>query len=97
MNVLGIIFDWQLCVVGLLVVACLVWTGRRIWLVSGSYKKNISPCDTCASGCALKDLYRKNGLVCNAKQDMGKKVIPNNLENKNKVVPLHSQSGNNGS
>lgn len=47
--------DWQNWIVGIILLLCITWVGRRFYLYLMKIKKNESPCSSCATGCALKN------------------------------------------
>ena len=49
--------SWQEWVVALLLLLCAVRIGMSIYSFSHRVKENGNPCDSCASGCELKNLY----------------------------------------
>ena len=51
--------SWQEWVVALLLLFCAVRIGMSIYSFSHRVKENGNPCDSCASGCELKNLYDK--------------------------------------
>ena len=52
--------SWQEWVVALLLLLCAVRIGMSIYSFFHRVKENGNPCDSCASGCELKNLYDKN-------------------------------------
>ena len=64
---------WQDAVVYLLLIYC-VWriVSRIRIFFAGTAKKN-NPCESCASGCKLKDLYEQQRKTCSEKQKKMKK------------------------
>lgn len=64
--------SWQEWVVALLLLLCAVRIGKGIYVFFSRMEKNNSPCDNCASGCELKDLYRRKQRDC-AKERKKKK------------------------
>ena len=51
--------SWQEWVVALLLLLCAVRIGMSIYSFFHRVKENGNPCDSCASGCELKNLYDK--------------------------------------
>ena len=51
--------SWQEWVVALLLLLCAVRIGMSIYSFSHRVKENGNPCDSCASGCELKDMMEK--------------------------------------
>ena len=49
--------SWQEWVVALLLLLCAVRIGMSIYSFFHRVKENGNPCDSCASGCELKNLY----------------------------------------
>ena len=56
--------SWQEWVVALLLLLCAVRIGMSIYSFSHRVKENGNPCDSCASGCELKNLYDKKRAEC---------------------------------
>lgn len=56
--------SWQEWVVALLLLLCVVRIGMSIYSFFYRIKKNSNPCDSCTSGCELKDLYDKKRASC---------------------------------
>lgn len=56
--------SWQEWVVALLLLLCAVRIGKGIYVFFHRMKKNNNPCENCASGCELKDLYNKKRATC---------------------------------
>ena len=52
--------SWQEWVVALLLLLCAVRIGMSIYSFFHRVKENGNPCDSCASGCELKNLYDKS-------------------------------------
>lgn len=56
--------SWQEWVVALLLLLCAVRIGRNVYAFFHRAEKNGNPCDGCASGCELKELYDKKRAMC---------------------------------
>jgi len=56
--------SWQEWVVALLLLLCAVRIGMSIYSFFHRVKENGNPCDSCASGCELKNLYDKKRAEC---------------------------------
>ena len=51
--------NWQEWVVGVLVVLCIARVVYGIFLFFRRTRENQNPCDSCVSGCELKDMMEK--------------------------------------
>ena len=51
--------NWQEWVVGVLVVLCIARVVYGIFLFFRRTRENQNPCDSCVSGCELKDMMDK--------------------------------------
>ena len=51
--------NWQEWVVGVLVVLCIARIIYGIFLFFRHTRENKNPCDSCVSGCELKDMLEK--------------------------------------
>ena len=58
--------SWQEWVVALLLLFCAVRIGMSIYSFFHRVKENDNPCDSCASGCELKNLYDKKATFASA-------------------------------
>ena len=56
--------SWQEWVVALLLLLCAVRIVMSTYSFFNRAKGNGNPCDSCASGCELKDLYDKKRAEC---------------------------------
>ncbi|WP_289118698.1 hypothetical protein [uncultured Bacteroides sp.] len=56
--------SWQEWVVALLLLLFAVRIGMSIYSFFHQVKENGNPCDGCASGCELKNLYDKKRAEC---------------------------------
>lgn len=56
--------DWQMAIVIVILLLCLVWMVRRIRFFFHRNRKNISPCDSCTSDCELKRLFMQQQAKC---------------------------------
>ena len=58
--------NWQEWVVGVLVVLCIARIIYGIFLFFRRTRENKNPCDSCVSGCELKDMLEKKRKECTA-------------------------------
>ena len=65
--------SWQEWVVALLLLFCAVRIGMSIYSFFHRVKENDNPCDSCASGCELKDMIDKKRGECDVKKKSTKK------------------------
>ena len=65
--------SWQEWVVALLLLLCAVRIGMSIYSFFHRVKENGNPCDSCASGCELKDMMEKKQKECSSKKKNTKK------------------------
>ena len=56
--------NWQEWVVGVLVVLCIARIIYGIFLFFRRTRENKNPCDSCVSGCELKDMLEKKRKEC---------------------------------
>ena len=56
--------NWQEWVVGVLVVLCIARIIYGIFLFFRHTRENKNPCDSCVSGCELKDMLEKKRKEC---------------------------------
>ena len=60
--------NWQEWVVGVLVVLCIARVVYGIFLFFRRTRENQNPCDSCVSGCELKDMMEKKRRECDVKK-----------------------------
>lgn len=65
--------NWQEWAVGLLVVLCIARVIYGIILFFRRARKRENPCDSCVSGCELKDMMEKKRKACGAEKKNKKK------------------------
>ena len=65
--------NWQEWVVGVLVVLCIARIIYGIFLFFRRTRENKNPCDSCVSGCELKDMLEKKRKECGVKKKSTKK------------------------
>ena len=79
--------NWQEWVVGVLIVLCIARVIYGIYLFFRRTRESENPCDSCVSGCDLKDMMEKKRQECGVKKKSTKKF----------VLPLQPQTRKNGS
>ena len=90
--------SWQEWVVALLLLLCAVRIGMSIYSFFHRVKENGNPCDSCASGCELKDMMEKKQKECSSKKkEYKEKIVADSLVVSKFVLPLQPQTRNNGS
>ena len=65
--------NWQDWVVGVLVVLCIARVIYGIFRFFRRTRENQNPCDSCVSGCELKDMMDKKRGECDVKKKSTKK------------------------
>ena len=65
--------NWQEWVVGVLVVLCIARVIYGIFRFFRRTRENQNPCDSCVSGCELKDMMEKKRRECDVKKKSTKK------------------------
>lgn len=65
--------NWQEWVVGILITLCVLRVLYGVILFIRRTQKNENPCDSCVSGCELKDLKIKKPQNCDVKNKNNKK------------------------
>ena len=60
--------NWQEWVVGVLVVLCIVRLVYGIYTFFRRTRDSGNPCDSCVSGCELKDMMEKKRKECGVKK-----------------------------
>lgn len=65
--------NWQTWVVALILLLCVIRIGQSIYSFFRKVKEKRNPCENCASGCELKQLYDKKRAACGGKQKETKK------------------------
>ncbi len=58
------IAHWQEWTVGFIVLLCLARVAWGIWLFFRRVEKNENACDSCVSGCDLRDMLEKKRSEC---------------------------------
>ena len=89
--------NWQDWVVGVLVVLCIARVIYGIFRFFRRTRENQNPCDSCVSGCELKDMIDKKRGECDVKKKSTKKNCCGQLVVSKFVLPLQPQTRNNGS
>lgn len=56
--------NWQNWVVALVLLLCVIRIGQRIYIFFRRIKEKRNPCENCATGCELKQLYDKKRAEC---------------------------------
>lgn len=64
--------NWQSWVVGILLLLCAIRIGRSIYSFFHRSKESGNPCDGCASGCELKDMYDEKHTSHSKEKKQGK-------------------------
>lgn len=64
---------WQNWAVALILLLCVVRIGRGIYVFFRGIKEKRNPCENCATGCELKQLYEKKRAECGDKRKETKK------------------------
>ena len=67
--------NWQEWVVGLLVVLCIARVVYGIFLFFRRTQENQNPCESCVSGCELKDMMETKRRECDVKKKSTKKKL----------------------
>ena len=65
--------NWQEWVVGVLVVLCIARLVYGIYTFFRRTRDSGNPCDSCVSGCELKDMIEKKRKECGVKKKSTKK------------------------
>ncbi len=65
--------NWQEWAVGILIVFCVARIVYGIYLFFHRTEVSENPCDTCVTGCELKDMMQKKRNECGAKNKSTKK------------------------
>ena len=60
--------NWQEWVVGVLIVLCIARVIYGIYLFFRRTRDSGNPCDSCVSGCELKDMMEKKQKECSSKK-----------------------------
>lgn len=67
--------NWQDWVVGVLVVLCIARVIYGIFRFFRRTRENQNPCDSCVSGCELKDMMDKKRGECDVKKKVQRKML----------------------
>ncbi len=67
--------NWQEWVVGVLVVLCIARIIYGIFRFFRHTRENKNPCDSCVSGCELKDMLEKKRKECGVKKKVQRKLL----------------------
>ena len=67
--------NWQDWVVGVLVVLCIARVIYGIFRFFRRTRENQNPCDSCVSGCELKDMMDKKRGECDVKKKSTKEKL----------------------
>ena len=66
--------NWQNWAVALILLLCIVRIGQRVYAFFMKVRENRNPCENCATGCELKQLYEKKLSECSdGKKEINKK------------------------
>lgn len=65
--------NWQTWVVAIILLLCVIRIGQSVYSFSRKVKEKRNPCEDCASGCELKQLYDKKRSECSAQRKETKK------------------------
>ena len=65
--------NWQEWVVGVLIVLCIARVIYGIYVFFRRTRESANPCDSCVSGCELKDVMEKKRNECSVKKKSTKK------------------------
>lgn len=65
--------NWQSWVVALVLLLCVIRIGQRIYSFYRTIKEKRNPCENCATGCELKELYDKKRAECSGARKETKK------------------------
>ena len=85
--------NWQDWVVGVLVVLCIARVIYGIFRFFRRTRENQNPCDSCVSGCELKDMIDKKRGECDVKKKSKKKKIISNSHSINNFNRIFSDLG----
>lgn len=68
--------NWQNWAVALILLLCIVRIGQRVYAFFMKVKEKRNPCENCATGCELKQLYEKKRSECSdGKKEIKKKML----------------------
>ena len=67
--------NWQEWVVGVLIVLCIARVIYGIYLFFRRTRESENPCDSCVSGCDLKDMMEKKRQECGVKKKVQEKLL----------------------
>lgn len=65
--------NWQTWVVAVILLLCVIRIGQNVYSFFRKVKEKRNPCENCASGCELKQLYDKKRSECSAQRKETKK------------------------
>lgn len=65
--------NWQNWAVALILLLCIVRIGQSIYIFFRKVKEKRNPCENCATGCELKQLYEKKRSECSVERKEIKK------------------------
>ncbi|MCD8183980.1 MAG: hypothetical protein LUE99_13850 [Bacteroides sp.] len=65
--------NWQNWVVAVVLLLCAIRIGQSIYAFFRHVKEKRNPCENCASGCELKQLYDKKRAECSGERKETKK------------------------
>lgn len=66
--------NWQNWAVALILLLCIVRIGQRVYAFFMKVREKRNPCENCATGCELKQLYEKKRSECSdGKKEIKKK------------------------
>lgn len=89
--------NWQEWVVGVLIVLCIARVIYGIYLFFRRTRESENPCDSCVSGCDLKDMMEKKRQECGVKKKKYKEKLLRIVGSFKICTTLQPQTRKNGS
>ena len=83
--------NWQEWVVGVLIVLCIARVIYGIYIFFRRTRESANPCDSCVSGCELKDMMEKKPELAMRVAVRG--MMPRNVVTKDSLKRLHIYAG----
>lgn len=65
--------NWQSWIVALILLLCIIRIGQGVYVFFRKVKEKRNPCENCATGCELKELYEKKRNECSGGRKETKK------------------------